>query len=56
MASSDAAQSSAWLGPLMLLLTVQPAWQTQQGSKCQNQRIFHPTLHPLGRKRHSLGF
>lgn len=50
MALSDAAQTSTWLVPLMLVLTVQPAWQTQRGSKYQNQRIFTPTRTPWGEK------
>lgn len=50
MALSDAAQTSTWLVPPMLILTVQPAWQTQQDSKCQNRRIFIPTRISWGEK------
>lgn len=34
----------------MLIVTVQPAWQTRQGCRCQNQRIFTPTHIPWGEK------
>lgn len=53
-ALSDAAQTSTWLIPPMLSLAVRPARQTQQGSKCQNQRILLQTTSP-GEKKHVLG-